>query len=121
MEFSPNYFLDIIGYYPYVTERSFDFETVDYPVKDQESSGAINSISFSVPFFLYLGDKNLGKEGKFSFRIGVGPSLNFVSTEMISDTESIKNKATYFGNTFFFEITVIHLLKLNFNMRKIIS
>ena len=109
LEFSPNYFLDIIGYYLYVTYRSFNFETVDYPMKDQEYYGVINSISFSVPFFLYLGDKNLGKEGDFSLRLGLGPSMNYVSEfEMRTDTDSFKNEGNYYGHSTFFDLTFLY-------------
>ena len=72
LEFSPNYLGDLIGYYIYISNRKFNVDTGSLEVN-------LNSTVFAIPFYLYLGDKNLGKDGKFSFRIGYGPNLTLVS------------------------------------------
>ena len=79
LEFVPNYLIWRIGYYIFLTQRKFNFTVVDYPTKNEELSGKLDAAIFMVPFFITAGDKNLGKDGDFSFRFGVGPSITYLN------------------------------------------
>jgi len=88
LEFSPNYLFDTIGYYIFVSNRKFDFYVEDYPKKGRDQNGKVNTTTFGIPFYLYFGDKTLGKEGNFYFRFGLGPSINWLSEIEFKEIDS---------------------------------
>ena len=90
------------------------FTIVDYPTKNKELDVTLNATSFSLPIFLNIGDKNLGKDGKFSLRFGAGPNLTYISQfDIESDDIYDKQTGSTNGVTVIIDVTFLYtVLKL---------
>ena len=108
LEFSPNYLFDTIGYYSFIQYKEFNFYIEDYPSKNVNLTAEIYTITFALPLFLYWGDKNLGKEGNFSFRIGYGPGFTIVNkiNYWYDSGGSSENSGTSGGPTFIIDMVI---------------
>ena len=106
LEFVPNYIVWKIGYNISLTNRNMNFTIVDYPTKDEEVSGVLNTTNFMIPIFINVGDKKLGKDGSFSFRFGVGPSFNYVNEFYLKNDKGFTDNSGFFtGYSILFDIT----------------
>ena len=114
LEFAPYYFLWRFGLNFSLINRKLHFTVVDYPEKNEEYVVILNSTSFSVPVFLNLGDKLLGKDGAFSMRLGLGPNFTYIS-QFDLESESLYERQVdaVSGLTLLFDITFLYtVLKL---------
>ena len=106
LEFAPYYLFYHFGINISLINRKMHVSLVDYPAKNKELDLKLNSTSVTIPFFLTVGDKNLGKEGSFSMRIGVGPNFSYISQFDLESDEIFERKTdTYVGTTFIFDVT----------------
>ena len=110
LEFVPNYIVWRIGYNISLTNRNIHFTIVDYPTKDEEVSGVLNTTNFMIPIFINAGDKKLGKDGSFSFRFGVGPSFNYVNEFYLKNDKGFTDNSGFFtGFSILLDITYLYL------------
>lgn len=114
LEFAPNYIFWRIGFNLSLVNRKLQFTIVDYPTKNKELDVALNATSISIPIFLNIGDKNLGKDGKFSLRFGAGPNLTYISQfDIESDDVYDKQTGSTNGVTVIIDVTFLYtVLKL---------
>ena len=66
---------------------------LDYPKKDEESELDLSLLIITPNLFYVLGDKALGKDGNFSFKISLGLSLPVVNKLELSRTETLEKSA----------------------------
>ena len=79
---------------------------VDYPIKDKELDLKLNSTSVTLPLFLTIGDKDLGRDGSLSMRTGAGPNFSYISQFDLESDEIFERKTdTFVGTTFIFDAT----------------
>lgn len=106
LEFAPYYLFSRFGINLSLINRKLHVTLVDYPIKDKELDLKLNSTSVTLPLFLTIGDKDLGRDGSLSMRIGAGPNFSYISQFDLESDEIFERKTdTFVGTTFIIDAT----------------
>ena len=90
----PNYFgKSSFGYNIAFRYLELKSTLLDYPKKDEESELDLSLLIITPNIFYVWGNKALGKDGDFSFKLLLGPSLPVVNKLELSRTKTLEKSA----------------------------
>ena len=90
----PNYFgKSSLGYNIVFRYLELKSTLLDYPKKDEESELDLSLLFITPNIFYVFGNKALGKDGDYSFKISLGPPLPVVNKLELSRTATLEKSA----------------------------